>query len=625
MTLNRKLTFAFGGLIAITLCLGGVLGWKMLDIRHNAEMVSQEYLPEVQLAADIKHATDQLNLAGRTFGMTGEESFYLEGVKREKELEATFDAADELVEQFPDLTRLAAEIKEARDHEHEYKLLLEETAEADRERDEAVARLKHADEAVMAALETIMVSQRTKLDNEIAIGQSADKLTTRAAKCRAGGILRNTVNQARVATITAQATRDSAVIDEGLAHLVRADELIAELDAAFVDSADIAALATVKEAVDEYRDGMLYVRHAMEVFNDVAPRRAAAGEALSEDAQSIMAAGVSSALKLSDQTTSSASAGVTVVVIGSGVALTVGLALAFLLTRSISRQINPIVAGLASGAEQTNAAASQVSNSSQSLAQGASEQAASLEETSSALEEMSSMTRRTADSAGQARALASQAQSAAADGAEAAVRMEQSMGQIATNASETAKIIKTIDEIAFQTNLLALNAAVEAARAGEAGKGFAVVAEEVRSLALRSAEAARDTNMLIQQSVEGAQGGVKIGNDVAQILENIKASNDKVSGLINEIAAASNEQAQGIEQVNNSMSQMDKVTQASAANAEESAAAAEELASQSEQVRSVVDQLQEMVGRGAATSADVAVPRAADNRDDDFATFRMAA
>jgi len=174
--------------------------------------------------------------------------------------------------------------------------------------------------------------------------------------------------------------------------------------------------------------------------------------------------------------------------------------------------------------------------------------------------------------------------------------MSSAINDIQKSATETAKIIKVIDEIAFQTNLLALNAAVEAARAGEAGKGFAVVAEEVRNLAMRSAEAAKNTAAMIEESVNNSKNGVAIAVEVGKNLEEITTAATKVNALVGEIAAASKEQAQGIEQVNTAVAQMDKVTQANAAAAEESAAAAEELSSQAMQLDDMVKQLGALIG-----------------------------
>jgi methyl-accepting chemotaxis protein len=284
-----------------------------------------------------------------------------------------------------------------------------------------------------------------------------------------------------------------------------------------------------------------------------------------------------------------------IIAIGIG-ALVAGTLAALFITRSITSVITRIAANLASGSQQTSSAAGQVSGSSQSLAQGASEQAAALEETTSALEEMSSMTKKNADTAQQAASLSSEAQKSAAKGDDAMNKMSTAINDIQKSASETAKIIKVIDEIAFQTNLLALNAAVEAARAGEAGKGFAVVAEEVRNLAMRSAEAAKNTSAMIEESVNNAKNGVTIAIEVAKELDGINTSVTKVNSLVGEIAAASKEQAQGIDQVNTAVSQMDKVTQSNAASAEESASAAEELSSQAVQLTDMVGELVALVG-----------------------------
>jgi len=284
------------------------------------------------------------------------------------------------------------------------------------------------------------------------------------------------------------------------------------------------------------------------------------------------------------------------------VAVVSGIALGVLITRSITKPINRIIAGLTSGAEQTASASSQVSSSSQSLTQGASEAAASVEETTSSVEEMSSMIKQNAGNADEARTLAATAQADAEKGTSAMTRMSTAIDDIKNSSDETAKIIKTIDEIAFQTNLLALNAAVEAARAGEAGKGFAVVAEEVRNLAQRSAEAARNTADMIEESVKNADNGVSISKEVAVSLEEIAGGAGKVNDLVSEIAEASKEQAQGAEQISTAILQMDQVTQSNAANAEESASAAEELTSQAEELTSMVSQLQALVGGNDSTN-----------------------
>ncbi len=275
------------------------------------------------------------------------------------------------------------------------------------------------------------------------------------------------------------------------------------------------------------------------------------------------------------------------------------IAVAVMTARSITGPINKVIAGMNEGADQVASASIQVSSSSQQLAEGSSEQASSIEEISASLEEMTSMTRQNATNARQANDMANAMSDSASKGSDAMIRMEDAINRIKSSSDETAKIIKTIDEIAFQTNLLALNAAVEAARAGEAGAGFAVVADEVRNLAMRAAEAAKNTAALIEESQVNAKDGVSVSTEVSDILREITDASGKVKGLINEVSSASAEQSQGIDQVNTAVNQMDQVTQSAAANAEESASASEEMSSQAAELKEMVGMLIGIVGGSA--------------------------
>ncbi len=271
------------------------------------------------------------------------------------------------------------------------------------------------------------------------------------------------------------------------------------------------------------------------------------------------------------------------------------IALGLYLSLSITRPVNQIIAELSASSSHVSEAANHIAVASQQLASGSTEQASGLVETTTSLDEMSSMTSRNAENARAANTLSDEANKAAQLGTVSMDQMKTAINDIQKSSEETSKIIKVIDEIAFQTNLLALNAAVEAARAGEAGKGFAVVAEEVRNLAMRSAQAARNTSEMIEESVKNAGNGVEITSKVGKALEQITESVSKTSSLIAEIDSACQEQANGIKQISSAVSDMDRITQVNSANAEESASASEELSAQAGQLLTVVGNLEGIV------------------------------
>ncbi|MBI9086383.1 MAG: hypothetical protein JEZ11_22470 [Desulfobacterales bacterium] len=263
--------------------------------------------------------------------------------------------------------------------------------------------------------------------------------------------------------------------------------------------------------------------------------------------------------------------------------------------KGLAQPIQRAVAAISGGADEVTGSSEQIASASNDLARGATNQAASIEETSSSLEEMSAMTRQNADNAGQANTLM-QATNRAVEEAHGAMNaLNTSMEQISAASEQTSRIIKTIDEIAFQTNLLALNAAVEAARAGEAGAGFAVVADEVRNLAMRAAEAAKSTAGLIEETVRKVNDGARTVTQTSEVFARVAANSGKAGTLVEEIASASSDQAQGIVQLNSAVTEMDRVVQQNAATAEEAAAATESIFDQANRMREMVAELAVMV------------------------------
>lgn len=278
-----------------------------------------------------------------------------------------------------------------------------------------------------------------------------------------------------------------------------------------------------------------------------------------------------------------------------------------------NRIVTPLVTvsdGLDMGAEQVSSASLEISRASQNLAEGATEAAASLEETSSSLEELSSMTKRNAENSAQANSIANETGREMQQANSVMAELMKSMEEITRASVETQKIVKTIDEIAFQTNLLALNAAVEAARAGEAGAGFAVVADEVRNLAQRSADAARNTAGLIEDTVAKIKGGAEFVQKTNEAFGKVGSNAARMSQLVAEIAAASSEQAQGIEQISKAVNQMNQVIQNTASSAEESAASSQEMSSQAHTMRRYVHELNQTLGGEHAQEADSPVQAA---------------
>ncbi|MGE5609260.1 MAG: methyl-accepting chemotaxis protein [Bacillota bacterium] len=611
MKLGTKISLGFVSVIVIAVLLGALAVWSMLGVKQDTVQMAKENVPAVAIANEIERDVARTMLEIRSYALT-DETKYLDNARKQLDgVKKDLKDAKDLAANSPHLGDLKNAVDQAEAKVLEYEQMANATVTKTEALNKDLEQMINAAEKYMKACYDYLDAQNKSLvallnGNSASSGQP-NTATTNAAEVldRVTNInLANEIvdlgNAIRMGNWKSQALRDPKLLQETQKKFDEVDKKLAELRAKTRQQVNLDQLDACKTAAKAYNDSLTSFLNNWFAREELGKRRNLAGDAALEQAMNTAANGMQGTAKMANQAFTSLSMASTTLITGLAIAILVSLVLAVVITRSITKPISRIADTLAVGSEQTSAAAVQVAGAGQSIAEGASEQAAALEETSSSLEEMSGMTKKNADTAQQASSLSAEAKKIADQGNEAMGKMLTAIQEIQKSAGETAKIIKVIDEIAFQTNLLALNAAVEAARAGEAGKGFAVVAEEVRNLAMRSAEAAKNTSTLIEESVSNAKNGVAIATEVGKVLAEITTSNTKVHSLVGEIAAASSEQAQGIQQVNTAVGQMDKVTQQNATNAEESASASEELAAQAEQTKALVNELIVLVNGAAA-------------------------
>ena len=606
MKLGTKIMVGFGVLIAIAVALGGLATVKMQGVVGDSVMLAEEYAPESVLASDLERRVNRTMFAVRGYGYTGEKKFLDEAQAAIAQVKETIGKLEKLSADAVHLTKLKASIGDTKQVMTDYERLLAETEKNQNELHKISDSMLDLAKKYMAEAEAFLKDQEQVMAKEIAEGAPADKLSERQKKLTLLNDLIDLGNAARVANLGSRAWRDNKVMLDGIKTIFPAMEKKGqELDAITRVAANKQQLKGIMAAAGSYENAMQKYSEVQAGIDRIGAERLTVAQKALDQARNLMKAAGDQTKDIADKAAGALSLASTMVLIGLAVALVLGIVLAIFITRSITGPIRKIIEGLTEGAEEVASASGQVSSAAQSLAEGSSEQAASIEETSSSLEEMSSMTKQNADNAQQANGLMGEAKQVVGTANESMGKLTESMAEITQASEETSKIIKTIDEIAFQTNLLALNAAVEAARAGEAGAGFAVVADEVRNLAMRAADAAKNTANLIEGTVKKVKDGSELVGRTNEAFKQVAGSSAKAADLVAEISAASSEQAQGIGQINTAVTELDKVTQQNAANAEESASAAEEMSAQAETMKGMVDELVAIVGSsGKAKNAD---------------------
>lgn len=576
--------------------IGGMAVVNMNRSSRAAQTLAEAYVPQATIGGELGEAASEAQLAATTFGYTAETNFLLEASQQLTALRGTLDAAKSLAQTQQCLVQLRSQVAGLEPLLATAQSDLEATAAQNRRMVELRTQLEDKAEIFIYNIEMYVGDLEDALTRDIQAGVSASVLTNHATRISLASEIRVAGNAARVAVFKSLALRQPELLSGGISQFEKLQTQLKELFPLEKDPEHLRELKDVADAAEEYGRAMAHIQVAQQELGKLAAKRTQNANSMETLVDQAVAQSLSQTLQAADQTSRRLMRGSRWLTGGLAIAVLLGVILAWWLTRNTKGHLVAATHRLEEGAEQVSVASNQLSEASNSLAQSASKEAASLQETSSCLEEMASMIRQSSEHAQTAREQSTAANAAALEGANGMRKLSDAMSAIGGSSENVSRIVKTIDEIAFQTNLLALNASVEAARAGEAGRGFAVVANEVRALAQRSAQAARETAEKIEDSVSKSSYGIQISREVDEHLKTIASKTSEVDGLINRVAQALREQAQGVQQLNTTVAEMEKATQSNAANAEETASAAEELNAQTLMFTEAVQELSDLAG-----------------------------
>jgi len=591
LKLSAKISALAAILLIVTVALGTIAMIVMGNASKQSHIIAGQAFPSIKLVVELSDVFAKLRVDLRVFSITNSKSSETEMRKGFDELERIIKQMDEFAKKAPDLVSLPIALKELEPIEKDFKLTCDTIFSiTDKQK----------------VLETFILDGVKQLTKQI----TALRNETPRACCSADRDVMNLlINQFAE-------TRSMIEAGIGVNDTTGHGDVLkwVEKDYGYYDILSVSSTLddNLKGRVAELKKQEENVIIKFKEFGNLQiyskPWRARQDtgiEKLSASVSNFLNGTIGQNSDRANSAAASLTASIVAMIILLAVAVLLGVITSKFVTDSIVKPISEAINGLSNSSNQVTMASGEISNTSQDMANGATGQASNLEEISSSLNEITSMTKQTADNARNADSFVKDSVEKAKAGKDAMERLNEAVIEIQGSSNETAKILKDIDEIAFQTNLLALNAAVEAARAGEAGKGFAVVAEEVRNLAQRSAESAKKTAQLIESSQASSLRGVSLANETADAIGKITEVSNKIAIIVAEITTAAEEQARGVTQVNSAIGNMDQVTQANAAGAEELAASSEELNSQSLTMHDLMNDLAEIIGGEKARSENV--------------------
>ena len=579
MTLGKRISIGFGILVVITVILGSIGVVNMRTAATNSKTLSEMYVPEVDLAMNLFKIANQIRYDMRGYVYREDDASLTNAKKNFTELKNELAKAETLGKQYQlkgllengkmiskglaDYVTSAERIEKLLIKKRSYDVTIVENA---------ASILKYTDEYVK--------NQEKKLRLEIDEKAPAQKLHSRAENIETMHKVIEIITHARVYGQRAQLKNDITMLEGAIQKFDSAYKLLERLKANSQTNEGLETLKEIEAAAKSYENMLKgFVVVMQEVTKEATLLVTIAADVLNA-AEAVTDVGLEHVTVISKEATSSLSDASNFMIIGLIIAFIISLIIAYFIIKSIVKVVVYSVKSLSEGTAQVVSASEQISSASVSLAEGASSQASSVEEVSATIEEATASNNQNADNSREANLLAQHSNDAARQGNQQMADLMIAMEKITDSSQKIAKIIKTIDEIAFQTNLLALNAAVEAARAGEHGLGFAVVAEEVKNLAERSAGAAKEITSIIEASIDQVKVGTEVANRTKESFGEILASIKKTSDLIGEIAISAKEQAEGMNQIATAMGSVDQITQQNASASEETAAAAEELNAQ---------------------------------------------